>query len=88
MNTVILFLLTLIFVPLFAGLLGLGASYLQHTSQNTGREYVVDLDQDFFIPFYLALALVIVISIRVRLGTWRQSNVGESAHVDTKKKKQ
>jgi len=88
MNTAILILLILIFVPLFAGLLGLGASYLQNTSQNMGREYVVDLDQDFFIPFYLALALVIVIFIRIRIGTWRQSNVGESAHVDNKKKKQ
>ena len=72
-------------MPLFAGLLGLGASYLQHTSQNPGREYVVDLDQDFFIPFYLALALVIVVSIRVRIGTWRRSGVGEGVHVDKKK---
>ena len=85
MNTLLLFLLSLIFVPLFAGLLGLGASYLQLTSQNTGREYVVDLDQDFFIPFYLALALVIVVSVRVRIGTWRRSGVGESVHVDKKK---
>lgn len=83
---IILFILILIIVPLFFGLLGIGASYLQHASQNTGREYNVDLDQDFFIPFYLGLALVIVVSIRIQIGTWWQSkNDGECVNVDKKK---
>lgn len=87
MNFVI-YLLILILVPLFTGLLGIGAAYLQHNSQDTGREYEIDLDQDFFVPFYLALALVIVVTIRIRIGTWWKSrnNVGESGNVDTKKK--
>ena len=87
MNLVI-YLLILILVPLFTGLLGIGAAYLHHNSQGTGREYEVDLDQDFFVPFYLALALVIVVTIRIRVGTWWQSrnNVDESGNYDTKKK--
>ena len=86
------FSLILILVPLFTGLIGIGAAYLQHHSQDTGREYEVDLDQDFFLPFFLALALVIVVTIRIRIGTWWQSkknNVGESVNVivDKKEKK-
>ena len=84
----ITYLLILILVPLITGLLGIGAAYLQHISQDTGKDYEVDLDQDFFLPFYLALVLVIVVTIRIRIGTWGESNDDAAISTDVEKKNQ
>lgn len=61
--------LTYIGFPLLVGIAGLYVGYIQ-TLENPKTK--VDFDRDFLVPFVLALALVVVISIQTKAFTKKE----------------
>lgn len=70
LGRIILYLL----VPALTGVIGVLAGYLSRmrdAAESGGQIKAIDLDRDFFFPFFLALAMVIVVGFQTRGFTTR-----------------